>query len=357
MSEVNFMPIVKYYELKTKLKSLKKSDVLPVYLFYGSEDYLKNDTVDRLEKILVEPDMHDLNYSVFHISDKNEKQSESPMGTSEKNIVLENALSSANSLPFISDKKMVVIKNIHKLVEPQDELLKKYIEKPHLSTCLVLVGGDKLPKREIFKRIEKLFPTVNFYNLSDSRICEWIIEYTKTYSKNISSDAADEIIKITGNNLSDIKNEIDKLVLYSGEKSEIEPSDIEICCGHFRENTVFELMPALANKKTETAIKILINLFNSGEDEYMILAALTDRYRKYLKFNELTVTGIGEGEAALRTGVKFFQDRFINDARQFNNSEIKLFLDKILETELKMKSGGNSKIHIEKLLFDLCQTH
>lgn len=350
------MPAFKYYELKSKFKTLKKPDVSPVYLFYGVEDYLKNETVNRLEDILIEPDMHDLNYSVFHIPNKNEKQSEPSAGITEKNVVLENALSSCNSLPFISVKKMVVIKNIHKLSESQDELLKKYIEKPHLSACLVLVGGDKLPKREIFRKIEKLYPTVNFYNLFENQICSWIIEYTKNFKKNISPDGPEEILKITGNNLFDIKNELDKLVLYIGDKTEIEMNDIVNCCGHFRENTVFELMPALAEKKTETAIKILTNIFNSGEDEYMILAQVADRYRKYLRFTELTESGVEDGEAALRSGVKFYQDKFITDARKFNISEIKLSLVKILETDMKMKSGGNSKNHIERLFFDLCQT-
>lgn len=351
------MPILKYYELKSKLRTLKKSDVSPVYLFYGMEDYLKDETVTRLENILIEPDMHDLNYSVFHLPSKNEKQFESPAGIMEKNVVLENALSSADSLPFISVKKMVVIKNIHKLLESQDELLKKYIEKPHLSTCLVLVGGDKLPKREIFRKIEKLYPTVNFYNLFGTQICLWIIEYAKNFDKIISSDGPEEILKITGNNLFDIKNELDKLILYVGNNSEIEMNDIECCCGHFRENTVFELMPALAEKQTETAIKILANLFNSGEDEYMILSQVADRYRKYLKFNELTESGVDDGEAALRSGVKFYQDKFITDARKLSISEIKISLSKILETDIKMKSGGNSKYHIERLFFDLCQTH
>ncbi|PIU84039.1 MAG: DNA polymerase III subunit delta [Elusimicrobia bacterium CG06_land_8_20_14_3_00_38_11] len=351
------MPALKYYELKSKLKTLKKSDVSPVYLFYGIEDYLKDESVNRLENILIEPDMHDLNYSVFHIPSKNEKQFESPPGITEKNVILENALSSCDSLPFISAKKMVVIKNIHKLLESQDELLKKYIEKPHRSCCLVLVGGDKLPKREVFRKIEKLYPTVNFYNLKDDQIYSWIIEYAKAFDKIISMYGAEEILKITGNNLYDIKNEVDKLILYAGDKTEIEMHSIEVCCGHFRENTVFELMPALSEKKTETAIKILANLFNSGEDEYMILAQVADRYRKYLRFNELIESGVDDREAALRSGVKFYQDKFISDARKLNISELKLSLTKILETDMKMKSGGNNKNHLERLFFDLCQTH
>jgi len=204
------MPALKYYQLKSALKSLKKSDVSLVYILYGTEDYLKNETVEILKKTLIEPDTLDLNYSVYHIPDKGEKQTGA--------LTLENAISGANSLPFISEKKLIVIKNIHKLPESQDELLEKYIENPCRSTCLILVGGEKLPKREIFKTIEKLFPTVNFYNLYESEMGSWIVEYTKTLGKSIPRDVAEELARITGDELSDIKNEIDKLVLYEGSK-------------------------------------------------------------------------------------------------------------------------------------------
>jgi len=113
-------------------------------------------------------------------------------------------------------------------------------------------------------------------------------------------------------------------------------------------------MPALAGSNTDASIKILANLLNSGEDEYMILAAITDRYKKYLRFIEHTDSGVGSEEAAMRAGVRFYKDRFINDASRFNLSEVKFSLGKILETELKMKTGGNSVGYIEQLLFDLC---
>ncbi|MFH1541034.1 MAG: DNA polymerase III subunit delta [Elusimicrobiota bacterium] len=345
------MPTLRYYELKSKLKVLKKSDVSPIYLFYGNEDYLKYYTINCLEKILIEPSVHDLNYSVFHIHDKNEKQSNSAQG---KNSIFEDAISSANSIPFMSDKKMVIVKNIHKLPESQDELFEKYIKNPHTSTCLILVGADKLPKREIFIKIEELFPTVNFYNLFDNDICLWIIEYVKTFGKSISSDRANKILKVTGNNLFDIKNETDKLILYVGSKTEIETDDIQDCCGYFKENTVFELTSALVEEKIEEAIEVLINLLDSGEDEYMILAYITDRYRKYLRFIEFTENGFNDKEAAIRCGVRFFQNEFIKNAQKFDNLKINFLLTKILETDVKMKSSSNSKNHIERLVFDIC---
>ncbi|MEW6556891.1 MAG: DNA polymerase III subunit delta [Elusimicrobiota bacterium] len=358
------MAKISYYAFNSKLKLLKKSDISPVYLFYGKEDYLKNEAICQLEKILVEPELHDLNYSVFYLPDKHEKQPDDVDTSVDKHKILQNALLSCNSLPFLSETKLVVLKNFHNLLESQDSLLEKYIKNPAPTTCLVLVAGEKLPKRKIFQKIEEMYPIINFYNLPDNQLCNWILDYVSNlppppFNKQISIDAADSIIKITGNALFDIKNEVDKLILYTAEKSEITIDDVEDCCGHFRQHSVFELLSPLAKKNIDMAIKILTNLFNNGEDEFGLLGVLSDRYRKYQQFFEAKSHGATDWDALKETEIKFFQKEFLDDVRQLEWAEIKSALQQILETEIKMKSGmgggGGSQVCLEQLVFELCQ--
>jgi len=166
------MSLIKYQEFKSKLKSLKKSFLSPVYLFYGAEDYLKNETVSFIESIIIEPSTKDLNYSIFYFGDKNNSE-----------ISIETVLQSANSYPFVSDKKLVVVKNINKLPESQDNLLETYIDNPSTTSCLILIGTEKLPKRVLFKKIENMYPTVNFYHLFEHEIRHWIVEEIKLLKK------------------------------------------------------------------------------------------------------------------------------------------------------------------------------
>src|SRR3989339_451202 len=338
------MSIIKYNEFKTKLKTLKKTTISPIYLFYGDEDYLKNEIISSIESITIEPSTKDFNYNVFYFGDKNNSDTS-----------METVLQSANSYPFISDKKLVIVKNINKLPESQDSLLETYIDNPSKTTCLILVGGEKLPKRVLFTKIESEYPTVNFYHLFESDICRWIVEEVKYFKKNISNSATQMLLDITGENLADIKREIDKLVLYAEENTEITIEDVEICCGHFKENTIFELLPVLAAKKINTVIEILTNLLNNGVSEFAILSTIADRYKKYFKFYEISDTGANEWEATTRAGVRFYQKDFLKDVRSLNKEDIKISLQNILNTELEIKSGRNSKMQIEKLFFELCK--
>ncbi|MBN1385293.1 MAG: DNA polymerase III subunit delta [Elusimicrobia bacterium] len=333
------MSLLRYRDFKTRLKTIKKSEISPVYLFYGHDDYLKNEVVASIEKIILSSSAKDLNYNVFHLPD---------------DLPIDKALQSANAYPFASEKKLIIIKNIHKLPASQDSFLEDYVENPSKTCCLVLIGSDKIPKRTVFSKIEKIFPTVNFYHLYERDICQWVIEEFKMLKKDIDYTAVQTLFNITGDNIADIKNEIDKLVLYVGEKSVISVTDVENCCGHFKENTVFELIPVLARKDVKTAIRILTNLFNSGESEFAIIASLTGRYRQYLRFYEIIETGVDEWEATTRVGVRFYREKFLNDVRLLAKEDVDLALRKILDSELRMKTGANSRLQVEKLFFELC---
>ncbi|MDD5688397.1 MAG: DNA polymerase III subunit delta [Elusimicrobia bacterium] len=336
--------IIKYQDFKTKLKSLKKNELSPVYLFYGYENYLKNEIITHIEKLIIEPSIKEFNYSIFHLPDKESA-----------GVSIESILQTANSYPFMSDKKLVIIKNINKLSASQDDFLENYIDNPSKTTCLILVGGDKLPKRNIFSKIENLYPTINFYHLFEPAICQWIIGEFRAFKKNISYPSAEKILAITGINLADIKQEIDKLVLYIDQNTEVTIEDVNICCGHYKENTTFELLPILAKKEIDQAMSILINLFDNNENEFAVMSAITDRYIKYLRFYDDVNAGMSEKDAAFKAGVRFYQNDFLRDARLLSGSDLTKYLQKILDTELKMKSGDNSKIQIEKLLFYLCK--
>lgn len=337
------MSLVKYHDFKSKLKTMKKPDVSPVYLFYGKDEYLIDDAVSCIEKIIIDVSEKDLNYNVYHLTDKETS-----------GLIMEQALQSANAYPFISEKKLVIIKNIHKLPASRDSLLEDYAANPSKTSCLILIADDKLPSRKVFGKIEKMYPSVNFYHLYEQGVLQWITGRFKEFKKSIDGNAVQTLFNITGDNLADISNEVDKLVLYAGENTEITSEDVEKCCGHFKENTVFELMPALARKEADRAIKILENLFNNGENEFAIISSITSRYRQYLKFYEIAETGIADSDAALRVGIRAYVDKFISDVRLLSKEDVGFALQKILDAELGMKSGANGKMQVERLFFDLC---
>jgi len=328
---------VGYQSFKNKTKN--KSSLYPVYFFYGGEEFLKDESVTLIKNIAIEPSTKEFNYNLYHLPETD----------------IATVLYTANSLPFLTEKRLVVVKNFGKLPAAQDELFESYINNPSPTTCLVLVGGDKNPKRKIFEKIEDKFPAVNFHNLSEKDIVHYIIEIASTGGKKISNDTAEMLYELTGKNMLEIKHEVEKLILYSGESSDITSGDVEKCCGHFRENTGYDLIPHIAKKETKKAVEILFKMFNNGEDEFKILSVITDTYKKYLKFFCIIDKGVNEYTALTQMGVRFYKEDFIGNAGCFSRGQIETGLRIILDAELRMKSGGNPEIELEKLLFNLCQ--
>ena len=73
---------------------IKSGSFKPVYLLYGSEDYLKKWLRDRLKKAIV-PDGDTMNYSYFEGN----------------KIVVKEVIDMANTLPFFAQKRLIIIEN------------------------------------------------------------------------------------------------------------------------------------------------------------------------------------------------------------------------------------------------------
>ncbi|OQA91833.1 MAG: DNA polymerase III subunit delta [Elusimicrobia bacterium ADurb.Bin231] len=315
-----------------------KDSISPVYLFYGPDEYSKNEAIKKIEIKIINPETKEFNYNLFHIPETS----------------LDRIISSANSLPFMSAKRLVILKNAEKITAAQDEMLNEYAANPSLSTCLILVGGEKLPKRSVFNDIAKKYPAKNFRNIFDNELPGYIIEVFRTRKKRISYPVAEELADLSGKNLYDIRNEIEKIVLYVGENEEIRADAVRKCCGNIKENRIFELIDYIVRKDFKMCFHLLDLIYLEGEDEYGVLNMISANYKKYHKYHELLKEGVSEFSILAKLGITYYKDKFLTNARRYNIITTGIILKKILNTELKMKSGYGCKTEIERLVFDLC---
>jgi DNA polymerase-3 subunit delta len=330
---------ITYKRFRSELKMLRSSAAAPVYMFYGAEDLLKNEAVSAMEKIVADPASRDFNCGVFYVPDSD----------------IETIMATAEAMPFMAEKRFVVVKRINKLPAAQDAALAKYIERPFASTCLVLVGEEKLPKRALFTAIEAKYPTVNFYRLYENEIPAWIRETVRARGMDITGDAAMLLLELAGDNLYDVSQEIEKLALYASGEKTLAVSHVRSCCGSHRENTAFDLLPALARRDTGRSLGLLESMLAGGTDEFAVLAAVSDFFRKVNRFTEAMKCGSTEQDALSAAGVRYYSDEFLENARLLRSADIKKILPLILETEIRIKSGNNSRIEMERLLLELCK--
>ncbi len=102
------------------LKEIQSGKISPLYLFFGSEEYLIKDTLNQAIEILVDPSSKDFNFNIYHA----EVSSPSDI------------LDTARTLPFMTKHRVIIIKRIDaaKQTFMENRQLLNYLESPYKET-------------------------------------------------------------------------------------------------------------------------------------------------------------------------------------------------------------------------------
>ena len=146
----------------------------------------------------------------------------------------------------------------------EDEVkLKEYLAKVSDSTCLIFyVRGEADKQRMIYKAIAQHGEAVEFARLNHTDLSKWIRKRFGKYNKKISNSDLEYFIIQVGNDLEDIKNEIEKLVAYAGTSNEITRAEIDKLITPSPEYTVFQFIDAVSARKKAVALEQIRHCWN-----------------------------------------------------------------------------------------------
>ncbi len=163
----------------------------------------------------------------------------------------EQILGAAQSVPFLAERKLVVIR--------QGSLNKEFVEKFEqfldsvLESTEVLITEGKLDKRTGYYRLLKSKTNFTEFAVLDSNgLVKYAVEYANELGAKLSTSDARYLIERTAPNQLSLKHDIDKLALY---KPTINREAIDLLTELSPQSTTFELIEAAFrgdHKKTES---------------------------------------------------------------------------------------------------------
>lgn len=281
---------------------------------------------------------------------------------------LNEAIASAS---LLAKKRLVVIENlfankIDALPGQFLEQLKKHQEGPDSNIIIIWseIGAKEAlnkAKTELFKFLSKQKYAQEFKILSNTETAVWIKKEVEARGGKIANAAAVELAVLTGCDLWQINNEIDKLVnLKAGQKLrlgtveqdfKIEVVDVDDLVAGVFDERIFALTDALANKQRSAATKLLEDQVNSGAAAEYILSMIIRQYRILLSVRQAVESG--EGSRTIATHLKlhpFVAQKSLGQARNFTLANLKNLLDRLLEIDYKNKSGRVDVLALLNLL-------
>ena len=214
--------------------------------------------------------------------------------------------------PMFAERQVVLLKEAQHMKDV--EKLEHYITKPLASTVFVVSYKDKkVDGRTAFAKILKtkteLFTTKKLY---DNQLPEWVSQMVEQHGFAINQKANALLVDHIGNDLSRLRNEVEKLSINIKGRKNITEEDIETFIGVSKEFNVFELQDAIAQKNMAKAIRI-IQYFASNPKAGPIQQILPTLYGYFSKIysvlgmdnkSEQTLFGVFKNSFAAKTAMQ-----------------------------------------------------
>lgn len=325
---------------------IKTKKIGGLYLFYGPEDYLKKYYLESIENSILQGDLKSLNRVLLE-------------GKTENSTIIDNC----ETLPVFSDRKLVIVKNSgifkakgkggqeSKKKNVKDEFL-EYLNEIPPHTCLIFFEEEIDKRLKPVEFVKKNGLVVEFAFQKPSELVKWVIKVFKSNNKEIDMVTASHLVENCEQGMTEILNEINKLVLYSKNKVKISGEDIEKVCTKSVKSRIFDLTDAISEKDTGKALNLLEDMVILREPIPKILFMIARQFRQILKIKLLCDSGLRFEEAASKMGITtFMAGKIKKQASGFDSKTLKLALEECLDMDLAIKTGKiNDRIAAELLI-------
>ncbi|PTI37625.1 DNA polymerase III subunit delta [Mammaliicoccus vitulinus] len=273
---------------------------------------------------------------------------------------ISSAIEEALTLPFLSDKKVVHIKNAYLFtgekvtnnINQNIDQLMGFLEQYDGETLVVIdVFNEKLDERKkLVKTVKKNARLNKIDQMTEQEIKQWIKSYLNEQYKDIKEDALVEFIELTGIQFNIIKAELDKLILFIGDEAVINKQDVKDIVSRSLEQNVFLLTEYIQKGQKEKSINLLKDLINMKEEPIKLLALITSNYRLYYQCKILANKHYSEQQIAKTIGVHPYRVKLaLRIVRKLSLERLLATIDICAETDFDLKSSYMDKVLILEL--------
>ena len=308
--------------MKTIDNDIKMGQLKNVYLLYGTEDYLKRQYRDKLKHALVEPD-DTMNFSAYEGKDINPKE----------------LIDLSETLPFFKEKRMILVENSGFFKNSCDDLA-EYMSQVPESTCFVFVEEEVDKRSKLFKAASRAGSAVEFETPKEDMLIRWILGRIQREGKKITQSVMQLFLSKTGSDMENIDKELEKLICYTLDKTEISAADVEAICTGQTENKIFEMIDAISAKNQKKALDLYYDILALKEAPMRILFLIARQFQNLLLIKSMSAKGYPAVSIAKTAGMPSFAvQKNLRQAGAFKINQLKEAIEDCGQAEEDVKTG------------------
>jgi DNA polymerase-3 subunit delta len=317
-------------------KRLQESELPQILVLYGESA----DILALLKKQLFEAVHYDpanFEHSYFDLTTQNAQL----------------ALEELESLPFLSDKHLVILENLTNLTttkknvfdENQMKTFLNFLSNPNPTTQLIVILHENLDGRlKATKTLKKVATLLEAVDLKPFELEKYFAQKSQ-----LPKPILNLIFEKSNFTFSIIEQNLELLKTFVGQRA-ITIEDVEKVVPKSLQDNIFEVTNLIFKGKVEAARDLAGDLTLQGEDLIKILAVLTHSFRLHLQVKLMQNLSWAEAKQTTTLKIHPYRVKLANQTVQkLSQSYLEAALRTLIDLDYKIKSGFGDKT----FLFDL----
>src|SRR5215469_11873888 len=338
----------------------------PAYVLIGDEVFFRDQCRQALLAHLVPADLRDFSLHDLDLAEVSVVE------------VLDRARTPSLMAPF----QVFFVRGVKELYgrgSHADEFaaIEAYVKDPNPAAVLIFVADHisipadarrmELQDKDRYERIRETLGeycgVVELARVDESDGMRWVIDQAQKEGVKIEQDAARELVDALGADMMLVSRELEKLVLFTGEKKHITLGDVETMVLAAKQRSLYELTDAISAKDKTRALSVLEAMLSASDGDDAAtghLYMLARTFRQMLIILEKNVRDTRTIWQALWQGFRvppFAAEDIIRQARRYKSRrELTRALKLIARADMTLRSNPPSKhIVLEQLILQLTE--
>ncbi len=309
--------------------------LIAAYLMVGADELKREFLVDRLTQRVAKLGDIDFNKESYLASATNADE----------------VIGACNMLPFMCEKRLVVVKGIDHANKALTEALVSYLADPNETTVLACTATKLAKNTRIYKAFAKLDKkaVVSCEPKSKRDLPVQVQNFALSHGVSITPAASQLLVDMVGESTVHLDTEVKKMAAALGAGARIDTREVEQYVTRTAEVKPWEYVDALAARDAARALALFNRL--GADSVFGLLTMSANRLRELIVAKEVG------GGSALAAALGMPDWRVRNHARwagRFTQEELERALIGAADLELALKTGADKSSAFTKWTLDVC---
>lgn len=313
------------------IRRLRAREIAPVYALYGGDSFLEDYFMLELSQSFLQGKGVKIHLSLDQDSE-------------------EELFGELSSISMFEKKRIIIVREIKKLSSKKgrQELI-QYIQAPNPQIILLIISTEYDLQNSFLKNIADHSELLDLRTPFENKMKEWVQFIINNRKINITAGAIDHYIRIYGDSIAHVINEIEKAALMLGD-DEINENNIEKLDGFDRVFQMWHFQDSMGKKELQTSMEIALSLLENGTKFPQILVNLVYLYQQMLwkKMGQVKPSGY--------TGInKIITSNLSRYDKAYSHSELVQVIQELRKLDVLSKSTSINEISlIQPLIVKIC---